>query len=203
VRWFICLPILFLTLEIARPQQKVPGSPAAGMQESLAQQRLSVEKQLRAISSASFFALPPPAPIDQIAPAGSAECDPVPEAELQSMIEETAKRESIRADLLRSVLRQESAARPCAVSSKGAQGLMQLMPATSKQFGVADPFDPRQNLQAGAKYLKQLLTRYDGDVPTALAAYNAGPGRIDQSGAVPDIPETLHYVSRILTALPH
>src|ERR1044071_431211 len=102
VRWFICLPILFLTLEIARPQQKVPGSPAAGMQESLAQQRLSVEKQLRAISSASFFALPPPAPIDQIAPAGSAECDPVPEAELQSMIEETAKRESIRADLLRS-----------------------------------------------------------------------------------------------------
>src|SRR5205085_361018 len=100
--------------------------------------------------------------------------------------------------------RQESGSRPCAVSAKGAQGLMQLMPATSQQFGVADPFDARQNIQAGAKFLKQLLTRYGGDVTKALAAYNAGPGRVDQAGgAVPGIPETIHYVSSILSSLPH
>jgi soluble lytic murein transglycosylase-like protein len=80
---------------------------------------------------------------------------------------------------------------------------MQLMPATSRQFGVADPFDPRQNVQAGAKFLKQLLVRYNGDVAKALAAYNAGPSRVDQAGAVPDIPETIEYVSSVLAALPH
>lgn len=194
----LCLSML-LAAGIALGQQK---APAQAMQESLAQQRLSIEKQLRAISSSSFFTLPPPAPIDELLPT-SADCDPVPDEQLKSMIEETAKSESIASELLRSVIRQESGARPCAVSSKGAQGLMQLMPATSQQFGVADPFDPKQNLQAGAKYLKQLLDRYGGDVPKALAAYNAGPGRVDQAGAIPSIPETVRYVSSILATLPH
>ena len=179
-----------------------PKAPAQAMPESLVQQRLSIEKQLRAISSSSFFSLPPPAPMDELPP-GSADCDPVPDERLNPMIEETAKSESIAAELLRSVIRQESGARPCAVSSKGAQGLMQLMPATSQQLGVSDPFDPKQNLQAGAKYLKQLLARYGGDIPKALAAYNAGPGRVDQAGAIPPIPETVRYVSSILAGLPH
>ena len=175
---------------------------AAALQESLAKQRLSIEKQLRAISTASFFTLPPPAPRDEPAPAAMG-CEPLPEEQLKRIIEGAAKRQSIKADLLRGIIRQESGARPCAVSSKGAQGMMQLMPATSQQFGVADPFEPIQNIQAGARYLKQLLTRYNGDVAKALAAYNAGAGRVDQAGAIPPIPETMHYVSSILAALPH
>ena len=194
---------LFLILaSTALPQPKAVAGGAAGMQESLDQQRRSIQRQLRSVSGSSFFTLPPPAPMNEPA-AGSSDCEPVPEPQLKSMIEEAAKSESIGAELLRSVIRQESGARPCAVSSKGAEGLMQLMPATSRQFGVADPFDPRQNLQAGAKYLKQLLNRYGGDVAKALAAYNAGPTRVDQAGAVPAIPETVRYVSSILSALPH
>ena len=173
------------------------------MQESLARQRLSIEKQLRAIASSSFFTLPPAGPIDEIPAAAAPDCDPVPEEQLKVMIAETARSESIAADLLRTVIRRESGARPCAVSSRGAQGLMQLMPATSRELGLADPFDARRNLAAGAKYLKQLLTRYGGDVARALAAYNAGPARVDQAGGVPALPETVRYVSSILAVLPH
>jgi soluble lytic murein transglycosylase-like protein len=183
--------------------QERPASPSfTAQQESLAKQRISIQMQLRSVSGPSFFSLPPPEP-----PGASsltvAECDPLPEDQLKGLIEETASRESVAPDLLRSVIRQESGARPCAVSAKGAQGLMQLMPATSEQFGVADPFDPKQNIQAGAKLLKQLLARYAGDVSKALAAYNAGPTRVDQADGVPAIRETVHYVSSILASLPH
>jgi soluble lytic murein transglycosylase-like protein len=93
---------------------------------------------------------------------------------------------------------QESAFRPCAVSAKGAEGLMQLMPETAAELGVADPFDPRQNLDGGARFLKQLLDKYKGDLPQALGAYNAGPKTVDESGGVPDLQETREYVDAIL-----
>ena len=115
---------------------------------------------------------------------------------------ETSERDGVSPDLLRSVMKQESGFRPCAVSSKGAMGLMQLMPATAEQLGVLDPFDPISNLDGGARFLKQLLGRYGGDVPKALGAYNAGPARVDATGAVPAIPETVDYVRQILSALP-
>jgi len=196
--------ILFLFFVLpAAPQDKAIGNPAAAQQDSLAKQRASIEKQLRSTTNTSFFSLPPPQPPGgDIAP--PADCDPLPEDQLKTLIDEAAGRENVTPDLLRGIIRQESGARPCAVSVKGAQGLMQLMPATSEQFGVADPFDPKQNIQAGAKFLKQLLTRYAGDVSKALAAYNAGPARVDQAGgAVPPIAETVHYVSSILASLPH
>jgi len=197
------IALLLTSLVCARPEDKPSGNPAAAQQESLAQQRASIEKQLRSTANGSFFALPPPEP-PGVYPAPAADCDPIPENQLKGLIDEAASRENVKPDLLRGIIRQESGARPCAVSSKGAQALMQLMPATSQQFGVADPFDPKQNLQAGAKFLKQLLTRYSGDVTKALAAYNAGPARVDQAGgAVPAIAETVHYVSSILGALPH
>jgi soluble lytic murein transglycosylase-like protein len=182
------------------PTKKID-SPATAMQESLAQQRLSIARQIQSVNSSSFFTLPPPAPIGETAP--MADCPSLPDDQLNPLIEEAARRESVQAELLRSVIRQESGARPCAVSAKGAQGLMQLMPATSQQFGVADPFDPRQNITAGTKFLKQLLARYGGDVTKALAAYNAGPAQVDRAGSVPLIPETINYVSSILAALPH
>ena len=79
---------------------------------------------------------------------------------------------------------------------------MQLMPATSEQFGVKNPFDPRQNVEAGTKLLKQLLTKYKDDISLALAAYNAGEGRVDRDGGVPQIPETQNYVNDIQSKLP-
>jgi soluble lytic murein transglycosylase-like protein len=81
-------------------------------------------------------------------------------------------------------------------------GLMQLMPASASQLGVSNPFDPEANVDAGAKLLKELLTRYGGDLPLALGAYNAGPARVDAAAGVPGIPETQEYVKRILSGLP-
>jgi soluble lytic murein transglycosylase-like protein len=115
------------------------------------------------------------------------------------MIDEVSQKQGIDAALVKEVARQESGFRPCAVSSKGAEGLMQLMPATQDQLQVNDPFDPKQSLEAGSKLLKQLLDRYHGDLSLALSAYNAGPGNVDKAGGVPNIPETKNYVFSILT----
>jgi len=117
-------------------------------------------------------------------------------------VDDAAQREDLEPDLIRSVIRQESAARPCAVSSKGAMGLMQLMPTTALQFGVSDAFDPKENVSAGARLLKQLLAMYGGDVSLALGAFNAGPGKVTPSGGLPDYPETLDYVQKVLSFLP-
>ena len=114
------------------------------------------------------------------------------------MIDEVSQTEHVDAAVIREVARQESRLRPCAVSPKGAEGLMQLMPATQAQLQVRDPFDPRQSLQAGARLLKQLLDRYHGDLPLALSAYNAGAGKVDKSGGIPNITETKNYVAAIL-----
>ena len=93
--------------------------------------------------------------------------------------------------------------RPCAVSTAGAMGLMQIMPDTAGDLGLTDPFDPSANVNAGAKYLKQMLERYHGNTALALAAYNAGPGRTDRAdGAIPEIPETIGYVASILSNIP-
>jgi soluble lytic murein transglycosylase-like protein len=78
---------------------------------------------------------------------------------------------------------------------------MQLMPDTAGRFGVKDPFDPKQNVDAGAKYLKELLTRYSGNLGLALGAYNAGPNKVDEAGGIPAIPETTNYVNEILGRL--
>ncbi len=101
-------------------------------------------------------------------------------------------------ELIHAVIRQESGYDPYAVSHKGAKGLMQLMPATAKRFGVKDVFDPAENVQGGVKYLRQLLDRYDGDRRLALAAYNAGEGAVDRFGGVPPYRETQDYVDRIV-----
>jgi soluble lytic murein transglycosylase-like protein len=81
-------------------------------------------------------------------------------------------------------------------------GLMQLMPATAGQFGIENPFDAAANVDTGARFLKQLLNRYSGDIPRALGAYNAGPAKVDAAGGVPAIPETVDYVRQIMSSLP-
>ena len=126
----------------------------------------------------------------------------MPPADLDSLIGDAARSQQLQPDLLRSVIQQESGARPCAVSSKGAMGLMQLMPATALDLGVRDAFDPKENIEGGARFLKQLLQMYGGDVSLALGAFNAGPGRVNRAGGVPDIPETVDYVQKVLDLLP-
>jgi soluble lytic murein transglycosylase-like protein len=118
------------------------------------------------------------------------------------MIATAATAQKLDPALIRAVIRQESGFRPCAVSPKGAMGLMQLMPQTVEQFHLADPFNATENISAGTQYLKQLMQRFKGDLKLTLAAYNAGPGRVDgDPPAVPNIPETQDYVSQILKAL--
>jgi soluble lytic murein transglycosylase-like protein len=118
------------------------------------------------------------------------------------LVEEAADREDLEPDLIRSVIRQESAARPCAISSKGAIGLMQLMPSTALQLGVSDSFDPKENVNAGARLLKQFLNMYGGNVALALGAFNAGPNKVTQTGGLPNYAETLDYVQKVLSFLP-
>ena len=113
-------------------------------------------------------------------------------------IDEAASLHGVDFPLLKAVIRAESAFDPKAVSRKGALGLMQIMPDNLEAFRVYDPFDPWQNIMGGTRYLKSLLQRFNGQVPLALAAYNAGPRAVDTHRGIPPIPETEEYVKRVM-----
>jgi soluble lytic murein transglycosylase-like protein len=123
-------------------------------------------------------------------------------APYETSISAHAERLGVAADLVRAVIQVESAFNPVAVSNKGAMGLMQLMPDTAREMGVANPFNPDQNIRGGVTYLKQLLNRYDNNVELALAAYNAGIGNVEKYGDVPPFKETRAYVNKITKAAP-
>jgi soluble lytic murein transglycosylase-like protein len=115
------------------------------------------------------------------------------------LIDEAARRAALHPALLRAVVAVESAYDPQALSRKGAQGLMQLRPATAERYGVRRPFDPEDNLRGGARYLSDLLHRYNNDLKLALAAYNAGEDAVDRYGrSIPPFPETRAYVPAVL-----
>jgi soluble lytic murein transglycosylase-like protein len=118
--------------------------------------------------------------------------------DVRALVLAVAARHGLDPALVLAVAGVESALRPDAVSPKGAQGLMQLMPATAAELGVSDPFDPEANLDGGARYLCQMLDLYNGDVRKALAAYNAGPGAVRRYGGVPPYRETSQYIQRVL-----
>lgn len=120
--------------------------------------------------------------------------------QISSLVTEASSANGVPAGLVHAVLMAESAGDPSAVSVAGAQGLMQLMPGTSATCGIANPFDANENVQCGAAYLKQLLTRYHGDATLAVAAYNAGPGAVDRYHGVPPYAETRAYVARVISA---
>jgi transglycosylase-like protein with SLT domain len=121
-----------------------------------------------------------------------------PPQKLDDVINDISGRHHLDPDLINSVIHAESAFNPHAVSSKGAQGLMQLMPQTASQLGVVNTFEPADNLEGGTRYLRELLERYNFDLVKALAAYNAGPGRVDKYRGLPPYSETHAYVSRII-----
>ncbi|MBV6459860.1 MAG: Membrane-bound lytic murein transglycosylase F [Fimbriimonadaceae bacterium] len=117
--------------------------------------------------------------------------------DLRPIIEQAASEAGIEADLLEAMTAIESGFNARAVSPKGALGLTQLMPQTAKTLGITDPLDPIANLRGGARYMAQMLRRY-GDVRTALAAYNAGPGNVDRYNGVPPFPETRNHIERVM-----
>jgi soluble lytic murein transglycosylase-like protein len=120
---------------------------------------------------------------------------------MDAIIERNARTHDLRPELVRAVIQTESAFNPLALSSKGAMGLMQLMPGTAEEYGVKDPYNPEENVRGGTAYLKDLLERYQGSEELALAAYNAGPGAVDRFGqTVPPFQETRDYLARVRRA---
>jgi hypothetical protein len=149
------------------------------------------------------LSLPVPVPQDPpVAPAASPESLKTGPAKtavpLNQVVDIASAEYHLDPDLVNSVIHAESGFNPHAVSPKGARGLMQLMPGTANQLGVNDAFDPQSNVTGGSRYLRELLERYNFDLVKALAAYNAGPQRVEQYRGVPPFRETRAYVARIV-----
>jgi soluble lytic murein transglycosylase-like protein len=126
---------------------------------------------------------------------------PLGDAAFERLVRRETANAGVDPALVAAVARTESGLDPGARSPAGAVGLMQLMPATAAALGVADPYDPAANVRAGAAYLRELLGRFGGNVPLAVAAYNAGPGAVERYGGVPPFEETRRYVARVMATL--
>ncbi len=191
--------IVFSSAALAQTAAPAPAppKPSETLQTAMEKQRASIARQREIVRKQMESAVRwQEAPSEDETPA--ADCPPIADPELTPLIESAAKLHQVEPKLIRSVIEQESAFHACAISSKGAKGLMQLMPATIDQFKVGDAFDPQQNIEAGATYLRQLLDKYKGDLKLALAAYNSGPATVDKTGAIPDIKETQDYVEGVM-----
>jgi len=114
------------------------------------------------------------------------------------IIREAAQTHGLSEPLLKAIIKAESNFNPRAVSKKGAKGLMQIMPKNFNSLNIRNPFNPRENIMGGAKYFKQMHTRYKGKLPLALAAYNAGPHMVDKYKSIPPFPETRNYVEKVM-----
>lgn len=174
---------------------KIDGTPAA-LSGIIGNHEIS-----GSLSEDKLGPLPPANPMEydvEKMPGASKQADKI---QIQGLIAQVAREQNVDQMLLRAVVEAESDYNQNEVSKVGAMGLMQLMPSTAKELGVADPFNPYENLTGGAKYLNQMIKRYNGNVGMALAAYNAGSAKVDHAKGIPNIPETQQYVNRIMTQL--
>jgi soluble lytic murein transglycosylase-like protein len=176
------------------PQPTVAPAKQSAVQQPIVKQQAATpaKASVKAVSAAP--AAPVPAQVQL--PVAAAQVAPTPD--LDQLIREASRKNRLDPDFVSSVIKAESNYKPTAVSKKGARGLMQLMPATASQLGVADAFDPRANVEAGAAHLSALLEKYHDDPIKALAAYNAGPHRVKQYNGVPPYRETRAYISKIV-----
>jgi soluble lytic murein transglycosylase-like protein len=161
------------------------GMPASLIHTSSVHADFRTGKLVRSVIVTSKAVSPPPA-IDTGIDTG-----------IDDAVERIAAQHSLPPRLIHSVIKVESNYNPLAVSPKGAMGLMQLIPSTARRFGVSDSFNPLENIQGGAKYLKYLLDLYNGSYSLALAAYNAGEGAVAKYGGVPPYAETRNYLVRV------
>ncbi len=192
----LCLTVgLLLTAVSARADvMEINADGARWVAGPLAEQPAVVESEAASSSEIEGIVIP-----DQIVANTAAHAQGVP-AEYVEKVHELAARFDLSPSLIEAVVWQESRWREGAVSHAGARGLAQLMPGTARELGV-DPSDPFENLEGGARYLREQLDRFDGDLEKALAAYNAGPGRVERAGGIPNIRETRGYVAAIMGRL--
>jgi soluble lytic murein transglycosylase-like protein len=198
--------------------QSVAGVPAGMPAGELAvaqrvQQLQALIESARAVASGASVSTAASAPAAQgtspdfasalqAATTGSGESGPTAESggsgQYESLIERAAARNGVEPAVLHGLIQQESGFDPTATSSAGAAGLTQLMPGTASSLGVANPLDPAESIEGGARYLGQLMSEFGGNTADALAAYNAGPGAVQEYGGVPPYSETESYVSNVL-----
>jgi soluble lytic murein transglycosylase-like protein len=132
----------------------------------------------------------------------AAQGEPPQNKKFDDIIKEVAKKYDLEASLIHSIIRTESDYDPHCVSTKGALGLMQLMPETARAYGVGNPFKPRDNIEGGVRYLKDLINLYDRRTRFVLAAYNAGQTAVKKYGGIPPYPETRRYIEKVMTSYP-
>jgi soluble lytic murein transglycosylase-like protein len=163
-----------------------------------------IPKSVRAPAAPARAVVPPATPSTADTEATGSFVKPAEPAKVQDpidrIVQESAQRHKVDPALVKAVISTESGWNPNAVSRKGAEGLMQLIPETAERFGVGNPLDPAQNVEGGTTYLKWLLDRYNGDLRKTLAAYNAGEGAVDSFGGVPRYRETQQYVQKVTHA---
>ena len=197
-----CLAAILMLASLPAAAQIYTGTSAAGTTVLSNHASQDAPHLLVAAPAPVAAATPPVSPSATPGAARGPEPAPLAPRELDVEIRSAASRHSLPVPLLTAVVAVESRFDPRALSVKGAQGLMQLMPSTAQRFGVKDPFSVRENLRGGSAYLRYLMDLFNGDISLALAAYNAGEGAVMRAGRrIPAFPETQQYVARILAML--
>jgi soluble lytic murein transglycosylase-like protein len=181
-------------LSPSAPEKKSESAKNASSTPPPAANMASKEKAIRKSHETK-----PPLPVLESTAAASARSELIEDLVIEKNIHAAARKYDLAPELLMGVIRAESNFEVRAVSDAGAQGLMQLMPQTARELGVDNPFDISQNIDGGARYLRKMLDKFDGDIKLALAAYNAGPGAVEKyGGQIPPYPETEQYIDRVL-----